>query len=1257
MNRSNIARPRLSYNAQLPITAEKEVIVDAIRHHQVVIVTGETGSGKTTQLPKMCLEAGRGRRGLIGCTQPRRVAAITVAQRLAEELGEDLGRSIAYKIRFDEKSGPRPLVKVMTDGILLVETQTDRLLRRYDTIIVDEAHERSLNIDFVLGILRSILPKRPDLKVIITSATLDTEKFSRAFQEAPVIEVSGRLYPVDVLWHPLDPDLEERNNDAMIEAAVDAVAAIRKKGGGGDTLIFMPTEQDIWETCDILEGRYGKEMLILPLFARLPWSEQRRVFQSSGQPKIIVATNVAETSLTIPNIRYVIDTGLARIAQYNPRSRTAGLPIQAISRSSADQRKGRCGRVRDGVCIRLYSEEEYQNRPLYTPPEILRSNLAGVILQMLYLKLADIAVFPFIDQPSKKHIGDAVDILLELGAIEKAAKDDDRQPPHPYRLTDRGRRMARLPIDPRIARMIIEGQRRGCLDEVAIIASGLTIADPRERPADKKAQADQAHAAFKDPTSDFLTLLRIWAKCHDVMEDVKTQNRLRKYCRDHYLSYKRLREWRDIHRQIRQVLDDDRQDQTKKESATTSPADDLNTAIHKAILSGYLGNIAEKKEKNLYHGTKGREAMLFPGSALWGRGGRWIVAAEMVETSRLFARVAATIEPDWIEDVGKDLCRSSYADPHWEKLREDVVASEKVTLFGLIIVPRRPISFSRIHPEEAAPLFIRQGLMPGELKSRFPFLEHNLALLATLEDMENKSRRRDLIDEEAIFSFYSNRLSGVANVADLRKWIRKRGGDKALYMTEADITRRPPDPDTITAFPNQAVIEGVPLPLTYRFEPGARHDGITLTIPSGILPCLDDHALDWAVPGLLREKIQGLLRGLPKEYRRKLPPPPQLIDDLIAHLPYGKGTLTVALGKCIRDRYDLVIPAAAWAANQLPDHLRMRVAVTDGSDHILSESRDIGDLRQSILAGETSAALDSARRAWEKSFLSVWDFGDLPGRVTLEKNGTPVGYAFPALLASESGIHLRLFENPAEAEQAHLLGVRRFYELTLADDLRYLRKSLVLAGKWREWAEAMGGVKSLEKRLYDKVVQDLMALPVRLQEDFHARRDEIRKKILPRGAEVLRLAGPVVEATYATTQILERQEKANRQSPTVRNFVGHLREELKQLVPDDFLIVYEETRLPDIVRYLRALAIRAERGLLYLEKDRIKGAEIAAYRERFLALQKTDGGLSTEKKAALDELRWMMEEYKVSLFAQELKTPYPISKKRLEGKIQEIEML
>jgi len=1257
--RRSVMLPQIIYNPLLPITAKRDEIVKAIQEHQVTIITGETGSGKTTQLPKMCLEAGRGLSGVIGCTQPRRVAAVTVAHRIAEEMKEDLGQSVAYKIRFDEKTGPHPLIKIMTDGILLAETQADPLLRRYDTIIVDEAHERSLNIDFILGILQSLLLKRRDLKLIITSATLDTEKFSRAFGNAPIIEVSGRMYAVDVQYRPIDPELEESGEFTYIDSVVDAVSSIRERSRTGDILVFMPTEQDILETCEILTGRHDKEALVLPLFARLPWHEQQRVFQFSALPKIIVATNIAETSITIPHIRYVIDTGLARMSQYSARSRSTSLPIRPISRSSADQRKGRCGRVRDGICIRLYSEADYLERPVYTQPEILRSNLAGVILQMLYLKLGDIFSFPFIDQPAKKNIQDAIDILLELGAIQRAQKDAPLDQPAPYTLTERGRIMARLPIDPRVSRMIMEGRQRECLEDVLVIASALSIVDPRERPADKKTQSDQMHAPFKDASSDFMTLLRIWHKFHDSLENLKTQNRMRKFCREHFLSYSRMREWRDVYKQITQILEEEPpENMPLKGLIKPEKPDDLNTAIHKSILSGFLGNIAEKKEKNLYHGTKGREPMIFPGSAIFNRGGAWIVAAEMVETSRLYARVAASIEPAWIEEIGKDLCHSVYTDPHWEKNQEDVVASEKVTLFGLTIIPKRAVSFSRINPEEAAPFFIQQGLIPGELKSRFPFLRHNLQLVERLEGMENKTRRHDLIDHDAIFRFYAERLNRIASVSSLRKWIHRRGGDGFLFMKEKDILLQMPDETTLSAYPDHAVINGVELPLAYRFEPGKIHDGITLNIPSGLLSGLSVHHLDWAVPGILREKIYSLLKGLPKEYRRKLPALPHLCDMMAGEISPAQGSLLTAMSRFIRERFDVPIPASVWPAEQLPDHLRMLMTVVDAKNQVLSSSRNIGDLQRTILDSEESTAFAKASREWDKKDLTSWSFGDLPETVTLNNGDATVGYAFPALEAGEASVRLRLFKNRAEADAAHLLGVARLFEIEFREELKHLRKSLALTGKWKEWAAAFGGIKVLEKALYEKVVHDLLALPIRTRDEWVTHGDAVRKKLLPRGQEVMRLAAPVVEACHGAVTALDRFEKANLKSNAGRLFIQEMRQEQQRLMPPSFLLKYEESRLSDIIRYLRALVIRTERGLLYMEKSQAKAAEVNIYLEKLKRLQ---AGLhdfsSPGKKEKIENLGWMVEEYKVSLFAQELKTPYPVSRKRLDEKIKDIEMM
>ncbi|MGE5840197.1 MAG: ATP-dependent RNA helicase HrpA, partial [Deltaproteobacteria bacterium] len=703
-------RPRVSFPESLPITAKREKIVRLIRENQVVIVSGETGCGKSTQIPKMCLEAGRGTAGRIGCTQPRRIAAITIAHRIAEELGEEIGRSVGYKIRFREKAGKQAFIKIMTDGMLLAETQGDPQLYEYDTLIIDEAHERTLNIDFILGMLRTLLPRRPELKVIITSATLDTEKFSAAFGNAPVVTVEGRTYPVEVEYLPIDADLEEAGDLTYVDMAVKAVDGLRENKRYGDVLVFMPTEEDILETCERLEGRRYPGTTVLPLFARLPASEQGRVYSVSGS-KIVVATNVAETSLTIPGIRYVIDTGLARISRYLPRTRTTSLPISPISQSSADQRKGRCGRVQHGVCIRLYSEEDYASRPLFTPPEIQRSNLAEVILRMLALRLGHPSEFPFLDPPGERSIKDGFDLLTELGAVIR----EGEQPV----LTAKGKLMARMPLDPRISRMMIEASQEGGLGEVAVIAAALSIQDPRERPVEKAQQADQAHGPFKDPDSDFLTLLNIWNRYHREWESLKTQNKMRKFCKQHFLSYPRMREWVYTHEQITGIL-------KEQKIIVQEGSQELRYGrIHRCVLSGFLSNIALKKEKNMFQAARGREVMIFPGSTLFNKSPAWIVAAEMVKTSRLFARTVAKIEPEWIQPLAGDLCKSTTFEPHWDMNRGEVRAFEQVSLYGLVIVPRRPVSYGPIAPEEAHRIFVQQALVEGDVGEPLPFLSHN----------------------------------------------------------------------------------------------------------------------------------------------------------------------------------------------------------------------------------------------------------------------------------------------------------------------------------------------------------------------------------------------------------------------------------------------------------------------------------------------------------------------------------------------------
>ncbi len=1252
----------LHYPPVLPIVRRRRDIVAAIRDNPVVIITGETGSGKSTQIPKMCIEAGRGRRGLVGCTQPRRVAAVTVAQRIAEELGEEPGGTVAYKIRFEERSGPATRIKMMTDGILLMEAQADPRLSRYDTIIVDEAHERSLNIDFVLGILKNLLLRRRDLRVIITSATIDAEKFSRFYGDAPIIEVSGRLFPVEVRWRPVDKALEEEGELTYIDTAVRNVEELLAEDPRGDILVFMPREQDIREACDILESRTGGDFLVLPLFARLSWGEQKRIFQSTPLRKVVIATNIAETSITIPGIRYVVDTGLARLLQYNPRTRTTSLPVKKVSRSSADQRKGRCGRVEGGVCVRLYDEGSYGERPLFTPPEISRANLAEVILRMLSLNLGKIQSFPFVDPPQPRSIKDGIDMLQELGAIAAKKKDEREGDDRPYTLTDLGRRMARLPMDPRISRMILEAECHDCVEEVAVIASALSIPDPRERPLEREDEADRMHAPFRDPSSDFLTLWNIWNTFHRQLESLKTQNRMRKFCKAHFLSYRRMREWRDVYDQIRGILAEGASWKKRARTVHPSPATSVTrspeerfAAIHKSILSGYLSNIAAKKEKNIYTATRGREVMLFPGSGLFGRGGAWIVAAEMVETSRLFARTVASIENTWLEELGADLCRSSYADPRWVKDRGEVVATEQVQLFGLVIVPARTVSYGPVDPDEAARIFIREALVEGNIRHPLPFLTHNRELVEEASAVEHKLRRREyLADEYDLARFYEERLPGVYSWPLLKKRIRERGGDAFLRMSEADVFLRRPDLDELDAFPDQARIGRLRFPLDYRFDPAGREDGVTLKIPVQALPALSPGRMEWLVPGLLRDKVTALLKGLPKEYRRRLQPVPQAVSVILENLEESDTPLLTALSRLIHERFGVHVPVSAWSPDAVSDHLKLRYVVVDEKGQTLAETRDIRALQAHAAADAESSAFDRTRREWERTGLKSWEVGTLPEELAVEN----VGLLFPALVPEEEGVALRLLKNRAEARELHRRGVEALYALQFPEELRHLKKALAPAGDMKARAEALGGFREVERMLMEKVRHDLFAVAVRSREEFIKHGDSVRSRILPHGQEVREAAGPILQAAQETRKTLQTLESAHRCNAPARSWLASMDEEFRRLLPPDFLIRYDGDRLRHVLRYLKALAVRAERGLLHLEKALARSREIEAILARFQALRSgLPGDATPGKRAVLEELHWMIEEYKVSLFAQELKTPYPVSPKRLDEKFREYERM
>ncbi|MDI6726321.1 MAG: ATP-dependent RNA helicase HrpA, partial [Smithellaceae bacterium] len=1092
----------INYPANLPIIARREAIIETIASHPVTIVIGEAGSGKTTQLPKMCLELQGNRRGLIGCTQPRRLAAMMAARRIASELGEEVGQRVGYKIRFDDRTGRNQLIKIMTDGILLMEAQRDPLLRKYDTIIIDEAHERSLNIDFLLGIIRKIVDKRRQLKVIITSATIDALKFSQFFDQAPIIEVSGRMYPVETLYRPSDPREEE--DLTHVEMAARTVNEIVDFFPPGDILIFMPTEADIRETCALLGGRYDRDTLILPLFARLSRAEQERVFASGDQRKIVVATNIAETSLTIPGIRYVLDSGLGRINEYNPRTKTVSLPIRPISASSADQRKGRCGRVQDGVCFRLYAEEDYHKLPIFTPPELLRSNLAEVILRMLYLELGDPSTFPFLDPPPLRNIQDGIDTLLELGAAVYADQPangtvQDRLPNGkrpPLSLTPEGLLMARLPLDPRLSRMIIEAKREKCLREVLIIAAALTIQDPREIPMEQAERAAEVQSPFLDQDSDFLSLLKIYHQYAGRMEASASKGSLKKFCRDHFLSYRRMKEWRDIVEQLESILGDD----GIKVEKTSLTGAVLYEMIHKSVISGYLSQIGLKKKNNLYQGAKGKEVHIFPGSGLYNKGSRWIIAPELIETSRLYARRLARIESAWLEELGKDLCRRTYRNPRWDSRRKEVVADLQVSLWGLVIVPQRTVSYGPVDPDGASAIFIREVLLVTEPEEdlALAFLSHNLDLQSRIRSWEDKLRRRNiLVGEDAIIKFYHKRIPQIYNLKGLQRLIRLRGGDDFLRMEENDLLQTAPGVES-ALYPDQILIDSQPVPVSYIFAHGDPTDGVTLRVPMRLVARLPEALPPAIIPSLWREKLWQLLKGLPKDWRKRLHPLKETYQFILREFPSSQGPVHSELSRFLRDRMGVEIPVSAWPTERLEEHLNLRIALMgeDGAEHFAS--RDMARIKTEFSTRNENPAFLLARKSFERDHLVTWDFPDLPNQLPLEMEGVLTGYAFPALLATNQGVSLRLFMNPQEAESSHPVGVSALYQLHLADHFIRMRKHLALRKEIKLWAKSWHDSETLPAVLQKQVAKELLLVNIRRAEDFFHHGNEMKSLILPK---------------------------------------------------------------------------------------------------------------------------------------------------------------
>lgn len=1241
-----MAPMRISYPPELPITAKRAEIVAALRGHRVVIVSGETGCGKSTQIPKMCLEAGRGVRGRVAVTQPRRIAAITIAHRIAQEVGEPLGRRVGYKIRFEDRSSRESVIKVLTDGMLLAETQSDPRLLEYDTIIIDEAHERSLNIDFLLGIVRTLLAQRADLKLVVTSATLDIEKFVQAFGGPPVVEVSGRMFPVEVEYRVPDPE-EEEDND-YVDQAAEAVDDLKKGKPPGDILVFMPTEQDILETCEILTGRKYPGTTVLPLFARLPGAQQGRVYSVAG-PKIVVATNVAETSLTIPGVKYVVDTGLARVSQYLPGAGINSLPIRPVSRSSADQRKGRCGRVAEGLCVRLYSEKDYGERPRFTPPEILRSNLAEVILRMLDLNLGHPSAFPFVDKPTARMVEDGFATLVELGAVRKRGSE--------YDLTERGRRMARIPLDPRISRMLLEGLAEGIAGEVAVIAAALSIRDPRERPLEKAREADAAHAPFREPDSDFLTLLNIWDRFHADWESMRSTGQKRRFCHDHFLSFPRMREWTYIHDQILDILRELKLPVRPGDRTAASPP--RYAAIHKAVSSGLLSRIAVLKEKHLYTAAKGREAMLFPGSSLFARPPGWVVAAEIVETARVYLRTAARVDPAWFEALGGELCRHSYHDPAWDKGSGEVRAKERVTLFGLEIVSARPVRYGPVDPEASQAIFIRDGLLAGEVKEPFAFLQHNLDLRAKYEGLEDKLRRRDIVaDEKDLAEFYARRLPGVFDLKGLKSAIRRRGSDRFLRMTENDVVRYIAPERELALYPDIFQAGELKLGAAYKFLPGADEDGVTLRVRPDDLAALPAEPLEWGIPGYFGAKISALVQGLPQRYRKALVPAAESADIIRREVRRGEGSLYEALAAFVKRRFRAEIPASAWAEVDIPKHLKVRLSVVDASGKEVASGRNIEALKgfkpEVPVADTGSTAWKSAQGRWEREGLGTWDFGDLPESVPLGGGAA----AFPGLEPSADGVNLRLFKTREEASAVHPAGVEALLLPKFAKDVKYLERHLALPEEAEKAALYFGGKTAVEKALLERLKREVFRANVRTAEEFRALGDGLVRRLFEAGQALLDAAVEILKAYRKVRAGFAAVVKGNEGRAAVKEAVERMGRDLEALVPKNFLEVTPQDRLAHLPRHLEALRVRAERAGCSPEKDRKKGEEAASFLQALDELKaRTAGRPSAELLVAIEDFRWAVEEFKVALYAPEVKTDFPISAKRLGERLRALKAM
>jgi ATP-dependent helicase HrpA len=1239
------AVPAITY-PELPVSDRRDELAKAINDNQVVVVAGETGSGKTTQLPKICLELGRGIRGTIGHTQPRRLAARTVAQRIADELGTSLGDAVGYTVRFTDQASDRTLVKLMTDGILLAEIQRDRRLLRYDTLILDEAHERSLNIDFLLGYLRELLPRRPDLKVIVTSATIEPGRFAAHFNGAPIVEVSGRTYPVEIRYRPLeveavadddtddpdDPDHEIVRTEMrdQTEAIVDAIAELEKEPPG-DVLVFLSGEREIRDTSEALRSSFDEHTEVLPLYARLPTAEQQKVFAPHTGRRVVLATNVAETSLTVPGIRYVVDPGTARISRYSRRTKVQRLPIEPISQASAAQRAGRSGRVAPGVCIRLYSGEDFASRPRFTDPEILRTNLAAVILQMAALQLGDIEQFPFLDPPDARSIRDGVLLLQELGAFDRAGA-----------ITELGRRLARLPVDPRIGRMILQADAEGCVREVLVLAAALSIPDPRERPADRDEAARQKHARFADERSDFITYLNLWRYLREQRKE-RSGNAFRRMCREEFLHYLRIREWQDLTGQLRSIARDI--------GIRESDEDADPTSIHAALTAGLLSHIGLREgDSRDYTGARNTKFVLAPGSVLTKRPPRWVVVAELVETSRLYGRIAARIEPEAVERIAGHLVHRSYSEPHWDPQRGAVMAYERVTLYGLPLVPRRRVNYAQIEPELARELFIRHALVEGDWQTRHHFFRDNARLREELEEIEERARRRDLIvGDDDIYAFYDARVPAeVVSARHFDAWWRKqrRRTPDLLTLTRDDLLRTE---DTAGDQPDTWQAGDLSLPVTYRFEPGAEDDGITVHVPVEVLARLGGDEFAWHVPALREELVTALIRSLPKDLRRNFVPAPDTARAVLATLEPGTEPLLRSLQRALQRRTGVLVPIDAFDLDKLPSHLRVTFAVESADGSEVARGKDLEALQEQLAAPARQAVAEAVADGLERSGLRGWpdDLDELPRTVERVSGGHTVR-GFPAFVDMKSTVDVRVFATTAEQDAVMGPGVRRLLRLTVASPVKTIERKLNPRARLVLGGNPDGSLAALLDDSVDAAVAVQAPAPVWSRAEFEALRQRVADALVATTLDIVGRVEKVLGAAHEVEVALPAKASAAQ-----ADAIADIRAQLDRLLPRGFVAATGATHLGDLTRYLTAVSRRIERLPQGVNADRERMTRVHAVQDAYDELRQA---LSPARAAAVDvrDIARMIEELRVSLWAQQLGTARPVSEQRIYRAIDAI---